>query len=779
MEKRIDAGGSDTRALTTRASVEDLTPAEASLYPRERAKEPSVLELLTILVRHRKTILCFVAGALLVGALYWLLAPRYYTAEATVEIGGHGFSVTDSRLEDMLRQETKEEKYHDTQVAKLRSLSLADYVLEEKKLAPRIERYASEDRGWTSHVTDAIGRLFAAENPPAVTDGPYHFDEGFLRTYLSFLQVAPLFGTSLVNVSSSAKDPILARDLVNNHVEGFMEFMRDERRARMNEASRFLQGQADHLREEVAAAERNLAGYAEENKLLTLGDKESVVVKEIEELTRLLSRTTEQRIEAESKLTSLRGARVEESTVLDDESLRQMRADLLKAEAKHADMSRQVMPAYPPLQQLTARIASLQTGIAKQRRLALAALTSRFESARRAETSLREQVDTKKQEAFKDSRRLVRYNILRREYSSLKDLYQSILQHLQEAQVNASSTSSNVNVAALAATPLAPSSPRAAFVAVIAACFGAALGIGFTAFRILADRTLQQPEDVTRELRSPLLGVVPKFEEQPAHQERSKPVLRNVRRLLPGSGRAAPPPGSREPCVTLHLPAAAASEAYRAVRTNLLLSPKGRDARVMLVTSASKEEGKTTLAANLGVTLAQFGFRTLLLDADLRRGDLGQRFQSTPEHITLLDCLAHGIPWERAHFYSPLEHLDVLPAGNAPTNPTEILGSPCMRRAVQELQHRYEYIILDSPPVLPVADALILSQLAEGVLFVVRSGTTETPAARTALDRLSHVQAPLLGVVINAFDFEANRHYARYHDYSARGAAAGQGAYQQ
>jgi capsular exopolysaccharide synthesis family protein len=311
--------------------------------------------------------------------------------------------------------------------------------------------------------------------------------------------------------------------------------------------------------------------------------------------------------------------------------------------------------------------------------------------------------------------------------------------------------------------------------------------VGFTSGILLAylleslSDTISTSEEARTSLDLPLLGSVPTLDRQLRADKRLLPLIESEADANK-SGNLPPPAGdpniTLEPSangqlVTISAPHTAISEALRTIRANILLSSADYPPRVILMSSAAQGEGKTTILANLGVTLAQANHRTLVIDGDLRMAGLTELFRSqTGENIGLSELLTGQANLERTIYPTMVSNLDIIPAGCKAPNPAELVGSESMRALLTKLKERYDFILLDSPPVGAVADALLLSRMVDSVLFVVRAGVTPRAAAREARQRLAQVKARVIGVVINgvsptADDSAGTTYGANY--YSARG----------
>jgi len=355
---------------------------------------------------------------------------------------------------------------------------------------------------------------------------------------------------------------------------------------------------------------------------------------------------------------------------------------------------------------------------------------------------------------------MIDYNILKRNAEADKSMYDGLLTKLKEANIAAGLKSSNIRVvdpAMIPSTPVRPAKTRAIVLAMLVGLVG---GIGLALLREYLDNTVKTPDDIETLVRLPSLAVVPAFTDDTPGAPRGK--------LL---GRASVNGHEkRVELVAQHLPKSQMSEAFRVLRTALLLSQAEHPPQVILVTSALPREGKTTAAANLAVTLAQLGDRTLLIDADLRKPGVGRLLNLTDSKYAGLSSYLAGVSsLELVTVPHPaIANLVAIPTGPLPPNPADLLSSHKLCEALEQLRGQFKFIVIDSPPIMAATDAVIVSVQADGVLLVVRSGETPKEAFTRARDLLVSVKCRLLGVVLNAVDSRAPDYYYsyRYYPYS-------------
>jgi polysaccharide biosynthesis transport protein len=343
-------------------------------------------------------------------------------------------------------------------------------------------------------------------------------------------------------------------------------------------------------------------------------------------------------------------------------------------------------------------------------------------------------LEQQKGEALGLGKKGIEYGVLQRDAESNRLVYNSLLQRAKETSVSGELKASNIRVVDPAEMPVSPVSPKRALNMLIALFGGGFLAFGLAFFFEYLDNRIKTPDDLKQHLGLPSLGLVP--------------VLKN--------------PNGHQPLISNSVPADFA-EAFRTIRTNVLFSSADEGARAVVVTSTGPGEGKTTITANLAIGFAQAGQRVLLIDADMRRPRVHEILTISQEP-GLSNLMVGTAKASRCVRKTPIANLWALPAGKIPPNPAELLGSVRFREFIKSLGQHFEWVIIDSPPVMAVADGTILANLATGVVFVVGSDMTSRHGARAALDQLEHARARFVGAVLNKVDLEGNPYYySRYY----------------
>jgi succinoglycan biosynthesis transport protein ExoP len=753
------------------AHLQQLLHATSLGMALPHEESPSFTHYYRLIRKHLSLIISTACTTTALATLYCLFTPSLYTAATTIEIKGYAPILATSQTETLFGNDTRKIEYQKTTIAKLKLEGLADQVLAKDGLAEDLEEYWDSRRSMLGKMMDTILHPFRATTTSASlqsSDPLFLMKPSVVGKYLGLIEIAPIHETNLVNIQATTAQPELSQRLANAHALGFIEHLQRERQEVITTNLQLLQRQAQDLKNRVTGAEQQLSSYAANNKIFVVGDATAQITnsRQIESLSSLLADATGRRIKTESLLAEVQNKKVEDLSVTDDEGTRQLRTSLQQAQAEYATLGSKVTPAHPSMLEIKAKIDSLKQAIADDRRLAVRTIQTQFSNEKNAEARLKAQIDGEKGLAQDMSKQLIQYNVLAKEASSLRDLYQAVLKQVKEIEISASSAASNVFITDYASLPTSPSAPKTNLIVTLFAILGLALGLIVALVLEAFDTTLKSSEDVQGALDLPLLGAVPEFnerydllapEQRPRLPELEQPTEGTTKRE---SAKDAPdgPITHSPPIVSVSAPNDIVSEALRTIRAGILLSSADHPPRVIMITSAMKGDGKTTVLYNLAATLAQASHKTIMIDGDLRERGLTKLFcrDQTPGGVGLSDYLAGQAELTQVIRPTPVPGLTILPAGNRAPNPAELLSSVAMRDLIEDLSQSYDFVLVDSPPILPVADGLTLSRVVDSVVLVVRSRTTERELAQESRRRLLRVNARILGVVLNDLDVSAD-----------------------
>ena len=722
----------------------ELIPASSRLPAWDLSpREPHLYDYLLILRKHQWLILSFMLAVVSITAIGTFRMQPVYVATSRIEIDRENsnilpFQGTDDYMVDL-------ENYIETQSKILTSETLALQTIRSGILSGQTD-FASDPSASDAFATGSLANL---KPPPE------------LGAFLGSLSVKRVPNSRLLDISFESTSPLLAAQIVNAHIKNFIEQNFQSRYEATTRASTWLTDQLNELKIRVEKAEDARIAYERQNQIWALDDKQNVTTQRFGDLNRQLTDAQSERMRKQSLFDFAKAGDVDSVPQIRDNIAVQ---DLAR---KHSDINNQYTdalnqygPNFPKVQRLQAQLKELEAAADKEKKAVLARLESEYREARQREELLTQALNQQKTEVNQMSERMVQYSILKREAEANKALYDGLLTKLKEAGISAGLRSSNIRVVDPAMVPTYPARPAKTRNIALSFVIGLVGGIGLALLREYMDNTVKSPDDIEALVHLPSLAVVPAFTESNGDRPRSK--------LLKGASSNGHE--KRIELVAQHLPKSQMSEAFRALRTALLLSQADHPPQVILVTSALPREGKTTAAANLAVTLAQLGDRTLLIDADLRKPGIGRLLSlGSGKYAGLSSYLAGVSSLDLVTIQHPaIPNLSAIPTGPLPPNPADLLSSQKLTEAIAELRTKFKFIVIDSPPIMAATDAVILSVKADGVLLVVRSGETPKEAFTRTRDLLLSVKCHLLGVVLNAVDSTAPDYYYsyRYYPYS-------------
>jgi capsular exopolysaccharide synthesis family protein len=513
------------------------------------------------------------------------------------------------------------------------------------------------------------------------------------------------------------------------------------------------------LKVRVEASEAALNDYRRDKGVLFLNDKDNIVVERLADLNKRLTEAEAERIGLEAQ-TRLINNRSYDSlpAVINNGLIGSLKTQAVQLEAEHAKLARQFLPGYPKLAQVKAQLDETKSRLAQQIRNIVEGIKSAYLAAANKEEALRAQMDQQKNEtlALKDAS--VQYAILAREADTNNQLYNSVLARLKEIGVAGEIPASNVTIIDGAEVPQQPSWPRKKRNLLLAAAVGLMGGLGLAFLAEYFDNTLRTPKEVERYLRLPNLAVVPDLLSLPdCISNGNRRISRQESSL--NSKLCVPSKQLTHAALSLSL----LSEAYRKLRTSIFLSRPGEAPKTILFTSATNGEGKTITVANTAIMLAQMDLRVLVIDADLRKPSCHKALRVKGGR-GLTDFLVGQDHLDNVIKPTSVPNLFALSCGSTPPNPTELVGSKRMYTTLANLKERYDFLLIDAPPVMPVSDAVILSTMVDGVVLVVRGQHTQKQLVKEAASQLGNGSGKILGVVLNRVDIR-EAEYSGYKQY--------------
>jgi succinoglycan biosynthesis transport protein ExoP len=720
--------------------------------------------------KHRWLILAITVALMVIVAIRVSLAVPLYTAQATLLLR----SDSPQLLENHSQANNQSNEYSDgsdfvkTQVEILRSRTLAANVVQNEGLAsdPAFTGKTSKPREHGT-LTSAFKHWFAGvfgskpAKPVPATRQPDAIG-GLVAAYLGSFQIRPIPDTDMVNIIFTTTNAQLSARLANAHAHAYIREGIELHTQANAEGERFLREKLVELREKLEKSELALNNYRRDKGivpgLMSMDGKETVVIDRLSDLSKQLTNAQVARIGLEAEVEQIQKHQymaVPQDSGSGNTAAGGVATQLASALSDYAAMSKQFKPDYPPLAQLKARIDRLQQTDNESIQKYAQSVEASYGAAKIKEAGLRDELNRVRAEALGLNDASVEYAILQREVDTNRELYNSVLQRMKDVGLAAESQTSNTVVVDDAVAPGGPSSPHPLTAILQAMAFGLALAIGLAFLIEYQDKTLKTPDEIEAYLRLPNLASVPSFARVESKQ------FGNAR--INGNGTANLPAKNLEIAGSLSR-YSVIGEAYRALRTALMLSRAGSPPKSILITSSSNSEGKTVSAINTGVVFAHTGAKVLIIDADLRRPRC-HKVLGIENRQGLTEALAGTSKVDQLIRDTGIEGLWLLTAGSIPPNPSELVGSERMRETLANMVVEFDLVIVDSPPLMPVTDAMLLSTMVDGVVLVVNSKKTAKQLARAALSRLEFARAKLFGVLLNEVDVNSPhyRYYSSYH----------------
>jgi len=606
--------------------------------------------------------------------------------------------------------------------------------------------------------------------------------EASLRAAAGNLKVRAAGQTRIIELLFDSTNPRLASDFLNTLTNEYIDQNMEARWQMSQRTGDWLGRQLDDMRIKLEHSEDALQAYARQSGLLYTGDKQNVSEQKLAQLQMSLSAAEADRVARQSKWEIARDASPETlPDVLNDPALQADQARLADLQRQRAELSAIFQPEYTKVKRLDAQIAELDKTLTAERKSILERIRHEFDEASRRESLLARDYGSQARLVTADGEKSIQYNILKREVDSNRQLYEAMLQKVKESSIASAMRASNIRVVDAARTPGAPYKPSLKTNASLGLLAGLLLGIVFVVMREREDRTLQEPGETSFWLNRPEFGVIPSALERGRlnikyygkRLDEPAPEL-DVVQVIAGEASPDAAPDQVE-LVTWQRKPSVIAEAFRVVLTSLLFSGNnGSRPRVLVLTSASPREGKSTVASNLAIALAEIKQKVLLIDADMRKPRQHDIFQvaNTKGLSSLL--LERPLPPERMEGIiqqTKIPGLFLLPSGPSTQAAANLLYSANLPELLEKFKKDFDMVILDTPPMLQMPDARVVGRIADGVLLVFRAGQTTRDAAIAARQRFTEDETRVVGTILNGWDPKRspNGYYGYYNGYSYKG----------
>jgi succinoglycan biosynthesis transport protein ExoP len=695
--------------------------------------------------RNKWRIAALVAAVTVLAVLYAQSLQHVYRATATILVETSKPKVVS--IEEVYSGSMGSYEYLYTQAGILQSRELAARVVRKLHLA----QHASSTAGpapppwYARFLPDAL-----VSRPPQAPPSPEALEQALAGAVQGGIEVRPVRNSQLLQISFESHDPRLAAQVPNTLADLYITADMEARLKVRERAMAFLGEQSEALRKKLVASEKALQEFREREKILDVkGLSLGGATREIEQLTSALIEARRKRAEAEAALSQVKGLRVADGTaavealpaVLRNPLVQRAKDQEADAERRLADASKRYGSEHPRMIAAQAELRSAKENLGRQVRIVVASIQKEYEAARANEAATERALEQAKGDVQSLNRKGFRLAALEREVSTNRQLYDLFMQRSKETDVSSELQSAVARVIDPAVVPTSPSGPNKRRIVLIAVFMSLLLGMALAVLIERLDNTVKTSQDAEAKLGLPTVGVV--------HKTKVKRGLSLERLFLEDASTEF-------------------AEDIRTLRSGVLLSGLDSPQKTVLVTSSLPEEGKSTIAANLAFALSQVK-KTLLIDADMRRPQIGQ-ILGVPANTPGLSSLVAGeLGPDKCVFSVKGSELFVLPSGQIPANPLELLSAHRFAAVIEKLKDQFEAIVIDAAPVQMVSDPLVIAQVATAVLYVVRADDTPYPVARQGIRRMRRVNAHILGIVLNQLDVaKAEKYYGEYSGYGRR-----------
>ena len=753
----------DGRMTNGRPTSIDISRAVSAHRPQPE----TTVNYSALLRRHRNPVLAIIGGTLLLAVLYTLVAHKTYKSQAILEVMNQNGDFMNSKDVDPTASAVTGQDFIDTQTKLMTSPPVVLRTAEI--LGPQVPASIAGSQG----LMGRLHKLFGESTTPTTADG-----EAVVLSMLSGAKVKEDGTSDLLMLTMTGPDPKLTADAANTLTEQFIEHAQEVRMSSAGTTNKFLASELADARKKLQTSEDDLQTYAKQTGIVIPNEsQESVAADKLRQIQSDLTKAESDEADTKAQAeTSAKNPVDALPQVLDDQTMRDNRARLSDLRRQLSDLSVTLTPANYKIQQLNAEIAELEAANAKQR----ANIVKRL-GVQNSETERRKQLLSAAYQAqlgvvSDQSSKEVRYNILKKEVDANRDIYQSMLQRVKQAGIMAALKSSDVRVVSPALPAKTPYQPNLWLNLAI----GLMAGLVFSTVYILLsernDASLRTPGQSVKHLNVPELAVIPSA--RIGNSERIPLTLRNLSAantaMEGGTGLVASGKSALvdKEMVQWCQDETMMADAYRSAITSILLTRiNGASPRVILVTSPRPKAGKTTTVANLGISMAEIGRRVLLIDGDLRRPRLGKLFGlqfATGLSDALLDEGSGKVTLDSVVRPSAVPGLYVLPGGSEPANISKLLHSTFLDNLIEVARSEYDFVLIDSPPMMGMADARLLSRNADGVILISRAGETSPEQLTEAKERLADDGTPVIGTILNGCDLriEDPSYVSHYNSYA-------------
>ena len=723
-------------------------------------KSSDVIDLMPIFSavwRKKWAILSLVFVVMLLTALVVMSIKPTYQAQATLLIEQKEGNVVS--IEQVYDLGSSSNEYLQTQFGLLKSRLLAEQVVKNLQLVKHPEFDPAQQEpplfdvmGWVRSLKlsevmpGVIPESF--DNPPELSEEEYanQVFENTVDGLMSRVSIAPVMKSQLVYIKVEMNDAKMAAKIANQVGKEYIDSQLDAAMAATVTASEWMNSRVEELKIKLEESEKQLQAFKESKGLIDVDGIVTVSAGELSAISQRLVDARSKRAEAESQYNQVKSIRRDDwkrlvtlPAVLSHPLVQQFKTEVAKAEGKVDELSKRYGRMHPEMQSARTELNSAQTSLQTQIQQIVAGIERQYQITRANERSLQESVNSNKAQIQKISQSEYQLKAYQREVDANRALFETFMTRLKETSATIDLDAANARIVDPAVVPRAPVKPKKALIVVVAGILAGMLGLFITLLLNALNNTFKTSEEVEQALNQPVLGILPVIKAKDRRSVAEQYI------------------NNRNPSFT---------ESLKTIRTGLVLANIDNPYKIFVVTSSVPGEGKTTVSTNLTLSFGEME-KVLLIEADMRRPTLGKTFNLPIGAPGLANLIAGTSTFEDTIF--TIDGIDLIPAGNVPPNPLELIMSDQFTTILNQLSNIYDRIIIDSAPVHAVSDSLILARHADALLYVAKYDATPKPAVQKGLGSLLQNNAPVKGVILNQVDIKKamkqGYSYSGYYDY--------------
>lgn len=737
----------------------------------QEEQELKLQDYIYVILKRKEIILIFLLTVFIFTIIFSLIQKPQYKSISVLEIKPERIQIVED-ISGQTYYSTSFETLLNTQVKVLQSRGLAKLVAYRLNLLPHTDELSTN------------------KNPDSQIKTDYKNDtekmQTLINSLLESLEVKMIRNTRLIEVSFTTPDPQLSAALANSWVDNFIQMSASAETLTDRTTNIFINEQINKLQNDIAEKEAKLRTLSQDNEIVIMDEKLNIAMKNLSQLNSSLFDAQTERINKESYYNKVKNSPPDAlPEVFNNPIIQNLENEYNKLEKDYNEKAKIFKPQWPEMQRLQDQLVKAKDKLAQEKNKIyqniLDSAKAEYLSALQKEEKIKHEFNQQKNEAMKLNEDAITYNSLRAEIENQRKLIASLLKKREETSISAemqSQTQDNIRIIDQAEVPKSPVKPNIKLNLILALLIGLFGGIALAFFIDYLDDKIKSIEDIQHYIKLPLLGLIP-FYSSLSHHHHSKNKSDESKKgknknwfsnILKQTGIKTPLEAISQSDGTAYLithnnPKGTIAEAFRVTRTAILLSPSSAKAKCILITSTQPREGKTFIATNLAICLSQVNKKVALLDCDLRNPMLHKIFKVN-NSIGVTSFLTQQNKINEIYIKTPINNLSLITTGSRAHRPAELLSLPTYNELIEKLKQEFDFIIIDSAPIIPIADTAIIAPYSDMILLVLLNEGTARKSAQHAIQRLQAINCPIFGCVLNSVDLEGRSYYYRYYNYS-------------